>query len=80
MENVNTIFGSLEGLVRILFRCDIYEKLYGTRNLHATAQLNTSIVKLYVAILKYLCCARRELRRPIGGMKTNAYNSQRGKD
>lgn len=68
MENVKTIFGSLEVLVRILFRCDIYEKLYGSRKLDATIQLNTSIVQLYVAILKYLCSAKRELSRPTGGI------------
>lgn len=55
------IFGSLEVLVRILFRCDIYEKLYGSRKLQATRQLNASLVKLYIAILKFLCSARREL-------------------
>lgn len=64
------IFESLEILVRILFCCDIYEKLYGSRKLRATAQLNTSIVQLYVAILKYLCSARRELSLPTGGKNT----------
>lgn len=67
MENVRMIFESLEVLVRILFRCDIYEKLYGSRKLQATTQLNTSIVQLYIAILKYLCSATRELNLPTGG-------------
>lgn len=55
------IFDSLEGLMRILFRCDIYEQLYTKRNLQATKQLNTSLIKLYITILNYLCSARRQL-------------------
>lgn len=61
MANVRVIFDSLEGLMRILFRCDIYEKLYTKRNLQATTQLSNSLVKLYVAVLYFLCSARRQL-------------------
>lgn len=61
MGNVRMIFDSVEKLVRILFRCDIYEKLHSSRTLQATEQLNTSFAKLYIAILKYLYYARREL-------------------
>lgn len=55
------IFSSLEGPVRILFRCDIYEQLYTKRKLQASKQLDTSLVKLYVAVLNYLCSAKRLL-------------------
>lgn len=64
------IFDSLEGLVRILFRCDIYERLYTKRKLQATEQLNTSLVKLYVAVLKYLCSARRQLSLTTAGERS----------
>lgn len=68
MENVRTIFDSLDGLVRILFRCDIYEKLYTKGTLQTTTQLSNSLVKLYVAILNYLCSARRQLSLGSPGM------------
>lgn len=61
-ENVQMIFGSLEVLVRILFRCDIYEKLYTQQGLQAAEQLNASLVHLYVAVLQYLCSARRQVK------------------
>lgn len=67
MENVRTIFDSLEGLVRILFRCDIYEKLYAKSKLQSTQQLNTSLVNLYVAVLEYLCSARRQISLTTSG-------------
>lgn len=57
------IFGSLECLVRILVRCDIYEKLYSGCSLQVTEQLNASLVQLYVAVLQYLCSARRQIGR-----------------
>lgn len=69
--NVKMIFGGLEVLVRILFRCDIYEKLYGKRSLQATEQLNTSLVHLYVAVLQYLCSARRQLSLDTKGTLVN---------
>lgn len=62
------IFSSLEVLVRILFRCDIYEKLYTDENLQAAKQLNTSLVTLYVAVLQYLCTARRHVKLDTKGM------------
>lgn len=61
------IFDSLERLVLILFRCDVYEKLYSKFKLRTTEQLNTSIVKLYIAVLEYLCSVRRELGRTTAG-------------
>lgn len=66
-ENVQMIFGSLEYLVRILFRCDIYEKLYAELGLEATEQLNSSLVNLYVAVLEYLSSARRQIRLKTAG-------------
>lgn len=62
------IFDSLEELMRILFRCDIYEQLYTKRNLQATKQLNSSLVKLYIAILNFLCSAKRQLSLNTTGM------------
>lgn len=71
MENVRTIFDSLDGLVRILFRCDIYEQLYTKRQLQTTPQLSNSLVKLYVAILNYLCSAKRQLNLSSSGTRGN---------
>lgn len=62
------IFESLEVLARILFRCEIYERLYGQQALQATVQLNSSLVHLYVAVLQYLCSARRQLSLPTTGI------------
>lgn len=72
MNNVQMIFGSLESLVRILYRCDIFEKLYAERELQATEQLKSSLVNLYVAVLEYLCCARRDisLKTPLRMLKS----------
>jgi hypothetical protein len=69
IENMRLIFGSLEYLVRVLSRCDIYERLYARKELQATKLLDTSLVNLYVSILRYLCCARKELsHRTLGRM------------
>lgn len=65
------IFSSLEGLVRILFRCDIYEQLYTKRKPQASKQLDTSLVKLYVAVLNYLCSAKRLLSLGRRGTRLN---------
>lgn len=67
MENVRMIFESLDCLVRILYRCDIYEKLYTGRGLQATKQLNSTLVNLYVAVLEYLCYARRDISKNTTG-------------
>lgn len=61
VEDLRLIFESLEYLVRVLCRCDIYEKLYFEQELEAAKLLNDSLVDLYVSILEYLCCARRKL-------------------
>lgn len=76
MENVRMIFDSLDGLVRILFRCDIYEQLYTKRKLQTTPQLSNSLVKLYVAILNYLCSAKRQLSLSSSGMRGNGQFKQ----
>lgn len=67
MENVRMIFESLDCLVRILYRCDIYEKLYTNRGLQATEQLSSTLVNLYAAVLEYLCYARRDLSKDSTG-------------
>lgn len=77
MQNVKLIFASLEGLVRILFRCDIHEKLYAGRGLQAAKQLDTSMVELYVAILTYLCSAKRQLWRQTGGRNARRWDDRR---
>lgn len=54
---------SLEHLVRILSVCDIYEKFYSLDNHGSTEHLNSSIVKLYESIIKYLVYAKQYLEK-----------------
>jgi hypothetical protein len=61
------IFQSLEYLVTVLAHCDVYEKLYCEDGNKIGDQLSTSIVKLYVSVLKYLCHCKRELERETTG-------------
>lgn len=61
------IFESLEYLVRVLSRCDIYEKLYSQGGLEAANSLNDSLLGLYVSALEYLCYARRHLSHNTAG-------------
>jgi hypothetical protein len=71
IENLQMIFQSLEYLVTVLAHCDVYEKLYCEDETFPRSQaenrLSTSLVKLYVSVLKYLCHAKRELGRETTG-------------
>jgi hypothetical protein len=67
MENLQMIYQSFEYLVTVLAHCDVYEKLYCKDGSKTGGQLSTSIVKLYVSVLKYLCHCKRELGRETTG-------------
>ncbi|KAI5838324.1 hypothetical protein DFP73DRAFT_269522 [Morchella snyderi] len=59
--DMRTVSESVEHIVRILFCCDIYERLYCETSLRAVMHLVTSLVELYVSILEYLCYAKKYL-------------------
>ncbi|RPB12644.1 hypothetical protein P167DRAFT_574015 [Morchella conica CCBAS932] len=65
-EDMQTASESLEYLLRVLFCCDIYEKLYCETGLLTVQPLNTSLVELYVSILEYLCYIKRFLNKDTG--------------
>jgi hypothetical protein len=69
MENLRMIFQSLGYLVNVLAHCDVYEKLYCKDEMVSGTEtrLSTSLVKLYVSVLKYLCHSKRELGRETTG-------------
>jgi hypothetical protein len=81
MENLQMIFQSLGYLVKVLAHCDVYEKLYCERETDSKPQscLSTSLVNLYISILRYLCHSKRELgRETTGKMRITHLKKNRG--
>ncbi|KAI5839141.1 hypothetical protein DFP73DRAFT_222388 [Morchella snyderi] len=75
-QDMQTASESLEYLLRIIFCCEIYERLYLTRKrLGTVQQLNTSLVELYVSILKYLCYIQKYLNKNTGGRVLKSFAS-----
>lgn len=64
------MFENISVLVRVLVRCEVIEALYISRRktLQVGEQLRTSLLELYVAVLKYVCSVRRQLSLSSAGM------------
>ena len=60
-ENVDAILVGLEKTACLIDRCTIYELLYINENSAASANLKKSLLRLYIAILKFLAKAVRML-------------------
>lgn len=79
MENMKIVMESMDALVRVLSRCDIYEKLYckktpdPTQPIDIAQPLDDSMVDLYVSVLEYLCSARRYLGRNTAGCLSSRF-------
>ncbi|RPB08085.1 hypothetical protein P167DRAFT_578659 [Morchella conica CCBAS932] len=62
-ENMRSIADSFSTLMRVVCCCDIYERLYTSKDLTVTEILTGSIVKLYVSILDYLFFTTEHLQK-----------------
>lgn len=66
-DNMRAVSEGLDQVVRILYCCDIYEKLYVGKMLQIEKVLNESLVNLYVSVLEYLSYALSYVEKDMGG-------------
>ncbi|KAI5810798.1 hypothetical protein BZA77DRAFT_161382 [Pyronema omphalodes] len=66
MDNQNTmdaIFVGLENIAGLIHRCTLYELLYLREESRGSKNLEVSMIRLYIAILKFLARAVRKLKQ-----------------
>lgn len=73
-ENMRSIADSFSTLMRIICCCDIYERLYTSKDLTVTEILTGSIVNLYVSILDYLFFTNEHLQKGTTGKRNSHHD------
>ncbi|KAI5782140.1 hypothetical protein FPQ18DRAFT_283943, partial [Pyronema domesticum] len=62
-KTMDAIFVGLENIAGLIYRCTVYELLYLSENSCGSKNLEKSMLRLYIAILKFLAKAIDKLKR-----------------
>jgi hypothetical protein len=62
-KTMDAIFVGLENIAGLIHRCTLYELLYLSEDSRGSKNLQESMLRLYIAILKFLAKAVGKLKR-----------------